>query len=415
LIHRKTILVLPYTPTLSHVSRSLETAKELRRSGYRVIFAGFRTRQSKIPFIEQEGFSCYPLFEPDPGILFGNIRAKKFEFVSASVLKDMVKSDVSLFNRLKPDLVLSDGRFSAMISTQICGAPHAAIVNASSTSYRSIPYVPLFDNFIFDRLCQQKSLKNLFDKVNLIVEMSIFDQAMREFKRLCTRYRLKTAVTATNCLAGKDLTLLADIPEYFPVKNKPENYHYIGPVTWEASKQMATPKWWPVPETAQPQIYITMGTTGDGGLFSKIYEQFKHSGMVSIVTTGSQSDFETIPGVTYVTDFMNGKIILANTDIVVCHGGNGTIYQALSMGKPVIGIPSIPDQDFNMRRVEAMGLGIRIRMKDALENPLCVVQAAEYVIENNSRYRKKLNAVQARIQKYSGARMAAEIIKDFLG
>lgn len=412
---RKTILVLPFTPTLSHVSRPLETAKELRRSGYRVIFAGFRARHSKIPFIEQEGFSCYPLFEPDPDTLFGNIRAGKLEFVSASILKDMVKSDVSLFKRLKPDLVLSDGRFSAMISTQVSGIAHAAIVNASSTSYRSIPYVPLFDNFVFDRLCHHRGVKRVLDKINLIVEMSVFDGSMREFKKMCARYRLETAVTATNCLAGKDLTLLADIPEYFPVKNKPDNYHYIGPVTWKASKQMPTPNWWPLPETGQPKIYITMGTTGEGGLFSKIYEQFKLSGMVSIVTTGSQSDFETIPGITYVTDFMDGEVVLAHTDVVVCHGGNGTIYQALSIGRPVIGIPTIPDQDFNMRRVEALGGGIRIRMKDALENPQCVVAAAQYVIENRSRYRKNIAALQTRIQKYSGARMAADIIKDFLG
>ncbi len=49
-----------------------------------------------------------------------------------------------LYRQVKPDLVLSDFRFSAPISAQVAGIPHAAIVNASSTQYRALPYVPVF-------------------------------------------------------------------------------------------------------------------------------------------------------------------------------------------------------------------------------------------------------------------------------
>ena len=49
--------------------------------------------------------------------------------------------------------------------------------------------------------------------------------------------------------------------------------------------------------------------------------------------------------------------LIEKSDLVICHGGNGTIYQALSKGVPVLGIPTFHDQDFNMQRVEDLGVG----------------------------------------------------------
>ncbi|MCK4827791.1 UDP glycosyltransferase, partial [bacterium] len=57
------VLVVPYSHILSHLSRVLLVAKELRKRGHEVVFAGEST---KTKFIEQEGFSVLPLYEPDP-------------------------------------------------------------------------------------------------------------------------------------------------------------------------------------------------------------------------------------------------------------------------------------------------------------------------------------------------------------
>ena len=413
-MRKPTILILPYTPTLSHISRPLAVAKNLHKTGCNIVFAGFNTKKSKIPFIAEEGFKILPLYESDPDVLFDNIRKGKLAFVIRSSLIKMIQADILLFNKIKPDLVLSDGRFSAMISTQICNIPHAAIVNASSTEYRSIPYVPMFEHFFLKRL-KNKKFHQFCNAVNLKLEMSIFDSAMNVFSRLSDKLNLRYKVTATNCLAGKDITLLADIPEYFPVKNKPKNYHYIGPVTWKRSDFVCNPLWWPLPESKTKTAYITMGTTGENSLFAKVYNEFSKSDFISIVTTGGQAaNFKTIPNKIYVEDYMDGEMVIQDSDIVVCHGGNGTIYQALSMGKPVIGIPTIPDQDFNMRRVEALGAGIRIPMKNARRNPEIIVQKAEYILNNEQQFKANLLNLQNTIKQYSGANMAADIIKEYL-
>lgn len=410
----KTILILPYTPILSHISRPLEIAKKIEKKNFRILFAGYQTQKSKMDFIENEGFQCLPLFEPDNDTILNNIRQGNLNFIDSNTLSKMVDEDIRLFKQVNPDLILTDFRFSAMISTQICDIPHAAIVNASSTEYRSVPYIPIFDSPLLKSVFKKK-FNPLLDKINLKLEMAVFDTGMNTFNRTSKRLKLPVKVSATNCLTGKDITLLADIPEYFPIANQPESYHYIGPITWKPPEFSPTPQWWPSGKNKNGNIYITMGTTGEGNLFSKIYRLFRASEFTSIVTTGSQADnFKTIPGKIYVEDYLDGEMVLETSDIVVCHGGNGTIYQALCMEKPVIGIPTLPDQAFNMRRVEALGVGIAIPMKKALKNPSIILQKVRYIMEHMNEFAPNLKKVKKSIQHFSGADMAAEIIQAYL-
>ena len=78
-----TILCIPYTHTLSHISRPLAVAKELRERGHEVVFAG---ESPKTTFIRQEGFNVLPLHEPDPDMLFGNIRSGKLRFIRPAIM-----------------------------------------------------------------------------------------------------------------------------------------------------------------------------------------------------------------------------------------------------------------------------------------------------------------------------------------
>jgi UDP:flavonoid glycosyltransferase YjiC (YdhE family) len=62
-------------------------AKELKDSGHKVIFAG---ESPKTKFIKQEGFGVLPLHEPDPEMLFDNIRKGKLKFVSDAEIEHWI-------------------------------------------------------------------------------------------------------------------------------------------------------------------------------------------------------------------------------------------------------------------------------------------------------------------------------------
>jgi len=398
------ILCIPYSHTLSHISRPLLVAKELRNRGHGVVFAGEST---KTKFIEQEGFNVLPFHEPDPNMLYGNIRKGKLRFVPDTEIERMIEADLALYKKVKPDIVLTDGRFTAPLSTHIAGLKHIAIVNVSSTEYRALPYIPFFE-WLPERVIKRKTgIWKALNSINLKLEMFIFDNVMNIFKVLSKKYGLKKTITATNCLTGKDFTLLADIPEYFPAQNLPSDYHYVGPLTWKSN--ISPPSWWLPVRNDKPLIYLTMGTTGIGDFFQKVYELFKNSEMVSIITTGAQIPEMKSIGNVYVEPFIDGDLVIEECDIVVCHGGNGTIYQALQHGKPVIGIPTIPDQKFNMRRVEALGIGRMLSWKDFSKRPVLLIELIKSIMNENSFY-FNTSKFKDILSKYNAANTAADII-----
>jgi UDP:flavonoid glycosyltransferase YjiC (YdhE family) len=401
-----TILFIPYTHTISHISRPLLIAKELKDRGHDVLFAG---KSPKIKLIQQEGFNVLPLHEPDPDVLYDNIRKGKLQFISNAELEQMIEADIALFKEIKPDIVLTDGRFSAPISTHIAGLKHAAIVNVSSTEYRALPYIPFFE-WIPEWLIKKNSVAwKMLNSLNLRLEMLVFDNVMNIFKKLSKKYGLKNSVTATNCLTGKDITLLADIPEYFPTKNLPSNYHYIGPLTWKSN--LPEPSWWPLQKNEKPLIYITMGTTGVKDFFRIVYNLMKKSDLKAIVTTGGQiQNLPSIPEKLYMEDYLDGDLMMESSYVVVCHGGNGTIYQALQQGKPVIGIPTIPDQKFNMRRVEALGVGQTLTWEEFIKKPEALIDLIYSIIKNRIFY-DNASKIQQILKSYDSVKLGADIIE----
>jgi UDP:flavonoid glycosyltransferase YjiC (YdhE family) len=400
------VLFIPYTHTISHISRPLLIAKELWDRGHDVLFAG---ESPKIKLIRQEDFKVLPLYEPDPDVLYGNIRKGKLQFVSNDEIEKMIEADLALYKEVKPDIVLTDGRFTAPISTHIAGLKHAAIVNVSSTEYRTLPYIPFFD-FISERLIKRNTgLWRALQSLNLKLEMLVFDNVMSIFKKLSKKYSLKKSVTATNCLTGKDITLLADIPEYFPTKNLPSNYHYVGPLTWKSN--LPKPSWWPLQKNEKPLIYITMGTTGVKDFFRIVYDLIKKSDLKAIATTGGQiQNLPSIPEKLYMEDYLDGDLIMEASDVVVCHGGNGTIYQALQHGKPVIGIPTITDQKFNMRRVEALGVGRTLTWDEFIKKPEALIDLINSIIKNRTFY-DNASKIQQILKSYDSVKLGADIIE----
>ena len=83
-----------------------------------------------------------------------------------------------------------------------------------------------------------------------------------------------------------------------------------------------------------------------------------------LITTGGLAEIPNAPSNVFIAKYAPGDALMAVSDVVVSHGGNGTVYQALSCGVPVIGFPTMFDQEINMRQVEALGIGVQMSNKD---------------------------------------------------
>jgi UDP:flavonoid glycosyltransferase YjiC (YdhE family) len=81
-------------------------------------------------------------------------------------------------------------------------------------------------------------------------------------------------------------------------------------------------------------------------------------------------------------DFVPAKLIASMVDVVVAHGGQGTVQNALAAGTPIVGVAMQWEQEFNLDQVVKKGAAIRIP-KDSW-TVATIRQAVTEVLETDS-------------------------------
>jgi len=223
-------------------------------------------------------------------------------------------------------------------------------------------------------------------------------------RKLYKQMGLPPCKNILGAIAG-DLNLLCDIPEYGPTKNLPPNFHYVGPIVWEPDSQ--PPEWLDQIRPEQPTLYFTMGSTGYPRFFQEAIDIFGNTKFQCIMTTGGMIKIEDPPKNFFIADYAPGSKILAKSDVVICHGGNGTIYQAMAQGVPIVGIPTMHEQEFNMQRVVDLGIGIQV--SELRFKPSHLITAIQEVLAQK-KYRENAQTLQEKLAQYNGPRKGADLI-----
>jgi MGT family glycosyltransferase len=224
------------------------------------------------------------------------------------------------------------------------------------------------------------------------------------------RYGLPPVKSIYDLIEG-DMTLLADVPEFMATTPEmPPSFRYVGPILWQP--ELPVPRWLHRLDPRRPTLYFTMGSTGDSKFFEEAIKVFGDTEYQILITTGGLAAFDGVPSNVFVEEYANGEALMNVSDAVVSHGGNGTVYQALSRGVPVIGFPSIFDQEINMQRVAALGAGLRLWRS---EYEAAALKAAVETVLGDPRYRERCQRLAHSIAYYQGPRRAAVHINHLLG
>jgi len=112
----------------------------------------------------------------------------------------------------------------------------------------------------------------------------------------------------------------------------------------------------------RPTIYATLGTVFNvesGDLFHRLLDGLSRLAVNAVLTAGPQIDpgeLGPIPTNIRVERFIDQDALLPSCDLVVSHGGSGTMLGALAHGLPMVLLPMGADQPHNARRCEALGV-----------------------------------------------------------
>jgi UDP:flavonoid glycosyltransferase YjiC (YdhE family) len=389
---------------LAHATRTLEVGRAIHRLfGYEVVFCstGPYTR-----LLREAGFPVRPVYTEDREVTLR--LARRAGLVNfgwwRDVVEKSVESDMEAIRELAPDVVVGDMRLSLSTSAEALGVPCVGLTNAAWTSRFAEPiHVP--EGHLSERILGQRAAEAIFPHMK---KMIVWYWA-RGFDRLRKRLGLKPLKNMYQLVEG-NITLLADLPEYFPIEETSRaDFRYIGPILFRAA--LPRPIWLPRLDKTRPTLYFTMGSTGDTHFFNEAVRVFGGSRyQVMITTAGLPIEQLRRHDNVFVEELADGDSLMSVSHVAITHGGNGTVYQALAHGVPVLGIPTLFDQEINLQRVEALGAGLRLARRNYCTERLR--QAVERVIGDPS-FSRSARRLGQRMAQYDAPRAAAFHIAHF--
>ena len=394
------ILAIANAHALAHVSRLLEVAKVLRQRGHEVLFAGhgkylqvadwddFPTRE--LPYISVEQ-------------VVQAVRSQRlWELYREPELETFIQAELELYDEHQPEVVLIDNRPTARTSAEIAGIKTAAVLNVHMSNYRRIPF------FSLRNLVKRERFPglDLMDRLENAIEGRVYDQLVMGGLNRLRRKRGLARLYAYDHEAG-DVTFLADIPEFNPVSMLPPETRYIGPLTWR--NQLPAPACLERLRADQPMVYLSLGSEGLEDLLGQL-GTLTTSGIQIVVAAGAAElspDLHLPEGV-FVERYVNTDALLPRCDLVCCHGGNGTLYQAFSFGLPVVVVATHQEQYYGGKRVERLGLGRTLTLADVKRNGTARLLAVLREVLTTGSYREKAHDFSQYLRGWRGAELAAD-------
>jgi len=398
------VIALANAHALAHVSRLLEVAKVLRTRGHEVLFAGFG---KYLPVAGWDGFATRELPYITVERVVHAVRTQRlWELYRQEELEGFIAAELALYDEVRPDLVLIDNRPTARTSAEKAGIKSAAVLNVHMSNYRAIPflsYVQLANGLPIPGLV-------LADRLENAIERQVYDRlVMGGLNKVRHRMGLPRRYAYEH--EEGDISFLADIPEFNPVSRLPGHARFIGPLTWRNT--LPPPACLQRLDPDRPTAYFTLGSEGLEELVAQL-GPLAERGVQVVVAAGAAdlSRLQTPPDV-YLEQYVNTDALLPHCDLVCCHGGNGTLYQALAHGLPCVVVATHAEQHYGGKRIRQLGLGRAMTLKQLRRQGMAsLVEDVSQVLETPD-YRQAASAFAPKVRGQGGAQLAAEAAEDF--
>lgn len=389
------IVFFPLGWVLAHVGRTVEIAKELRARGHEVVFAGEDPShpRSRLSHILKAGFPVVRVKEPkwhqawDRFHNYGAL-AGIYDFFTSqrwAPLDEILDDIIRVCKEQEPDLIVGDSSVGVSTAGHILGIPAAGVLNAYNTHF--------FRPWSFYKLLIQT-----WDSLYL--------------SRIRGRIYKKYGVRQVNAIELlKTITLLSpDLPEFHkPHGGDFPNWHPVGPILSEPPAPL--PEWYEELDDGRPNVYITMGSTGLlDPLLRRIYSTFAKLPQRFLVTTGGQVSEATMaaaPANFRFATYAPGSKLLQRCDAMIFHGGNGSMYQALSQGVPMVALPSHLEQQVCVSIMKKEGFGLERCARRC--SPTELRKSLEQIL-GDPRYRDNARAYRDKVRNANAAKKAASLL-----
>ncbi|HMV70947.1 MAG TPA: glycosyltransferase [Pseudomonadales bacterium] len=397
------VVAISNAHALAHVSRLLEVAKPMREQGHEILFAG---TGKYLEIAAWDGFQTRELPYITVERVVQAVRTQRlWELYREPELEQFIAAELALYAEFKPDWVLIDNRPTARTSAEKAGIRSAAVLNVHMSNYREIPF------FSYAQQLGAIPGLGLLDRLENSIERQVYDRLVMGGLNRVRRKMGLPRLCAYEHEEGAQYSFLADVPAFNPVSRLPERARFIGPLTWHNT--LPAPACLARLDPQRPLVYFSLGSEGLEELVGQLAVLSTRG--VQVVVAAGAADLSALkppPGV-YLEQYVNTEALLPHCRLVCCHGGNGTLYQALAHGLPCVVVATHAEQHYGGKRIQQLGLGKAMTLKQLRRRGMASLVAAVSEVLETPHYRATAQAFIPEVKRNLGG--AALVARTLLG
>lgn len=387
------ILVIASPNSLSHILKAKSIGKSLADNGHKLHYATtpkyahcFINRFHPIPDIQESDLSPFPTF---------------IWYSDEDKIKNCIKSEFDLIQKIKPDLVIGIFRFTTKTAAQLANVPYYSVASGCI-------------------MPNQKATLGFYDGEDNNQNQRYYLKCFNEFAthKLNKAHKSFGHPPSRNILDQLigDMTFFWDFEDFYePVVDYP--HQHIGPI--DVSNLMNNQyEFVDIEKCDLPKALISLGTCNSNPEFivrmTKILLKLGFGVVLCLGKNISIADpFQDDPRV-FAYQFLPFKKTLDYCDLVVCHGGQLTLFEAFEKKVPALIFPFHPEQAQNGVCAESINCGERI-VNSTVFSGDPEVYAKRFMQLTDSEIEEKIhNLINSQNHKKSLSRIS-EIIKELPG
>ncbi|MGB7622293.1 MAG: nucleotide disphospho-sugar-binding domain-containing protein [Terriglobia bacterium] len=392
-------------------SRLVPIARALADRGHEV--AMFNPAPAPARLIEDAGLKNLPMPSPpmpvpgyDPGELSS---AWDLEQMYATMYSDeeYARADtafhVDLVRNFDPDIVVDSFGLPTCLAARILRIPLASVLQGN--------FHPASSGFLWWKGERPAGLPSAVGVIN----------------KLAKEYGVAPVARCVDLLAG-DLSLIVGTPETDPL---PASAHvtYVGPILWQRGN-LTLPDWVGALSRDKPVIWVYSGNPRYGSASTPLDSIVVIRAAIAalgdapvqvVLTTGYQEmprEFGALPSNFRHAAYLPGRAMAERCDLMVHHGGHGSVMTGLAAGTPAVIIPTITERESNARRVMALGAGEIVVPVDGADGEKHIdvadFSAKVHRVLAEPSYRRSARRVAESMRRFGGIQDAADRIERFV-
>lgn len=375
-----------------HAFPAIALARSLAGRGHRVVVETWEqwrqaVEQAGLEFRGAEEYRVFSSYDEETGPAAG----------------DAALALLPLLDELQPDVVVNDIlTLAPALAAERAGIPWATLIPHLYPEHEEgLPF------FAFGA----QPPRTPIGKLAWTLPLPLLVSGLRQGRRELNTERERTGLPPVERFHGgtsRSLAMVATYPQLEYPRRWPAHVRVTGPMEFEMPSPDVD-----LPVGDAPLVLVAASTAHDPGcrLVRSTLEALADEPVRVVATTNGHMPPEPIdiPANAVLHGWLRYSQVLPLADLVISHGGHGTLARALGAGVPMICCPAVGDMSENAARLAWSGTGLMIPWRLASARSL---RLAARKILSDPGFRSRAGEIKRWAERNDGAEKGAELVEE---